>query len=355
MEIVVQIDLNRVLRISVVALSGVATTSIVLSPPHLTAKAQEKITLGVYSARHYNTDKELYREFERQNPGISVKVLEAKDKVLLKRLQSEGDKSPADVLILVDAARLVKASTLGLFRPTSSATLKTLVPANLRNPQGKWYALTRRARVPIVNPDIVDPATIKSYADLANPALKGKLCLRNRKSPYNQSLVADQIILRGEAETAKWIRGMANNVSQEFFPKDTPQVQAVGKGKCGVAVVNTYYVGRMLAGRKGADNKALAEKVKVVFPNPTHVNVSGAGVTASSDNPEAALKLIEFLASPNAGKDYAAANLEYPVKGFGDNPILRSWGTFKADGASVDQLGAKNKQAQQLMKDNGWK
>ena len=355
MPIVLKIDLKRVLPISVLALSGLASSGLVLSPPHQSAHAQEKITLGVYSARHYNTDKELYREFERQNPGITIKVLEAKDKVLLKRLESEGDNSPADVLVLVDAARLVKASKLGLFRPSVSPTLQRLVPANLRDPQGKWYALTRRARVPIVNPDIVDPASIKSYADLANPALKGKLCLRNRKSPYNQSLVADQIILRGEAATAKWIRGMANNVSQEFFPKDTPQVQAVGKGKCGVAVVNTYYVGRMLAGRKGADNKALAEKVKVVFPKPTHVNVSGAGVTASSDNPQAALKLIEFLASPNAGKGYAAANLEYPVKGFGNNPILRSWGTFKADGVSVEQLGAKNKQAQQLMKDNGWK
>ena len=312
------------------------------------------VTLGVYSGRHYNTDKQLYKQFTDQT-GIGINLLEAKDKVLLQRLEAEGNNSPADVLVLADAARLVKASGMGLYQATNSSQLEADVPSNLRDPQGHWYALTRRARVPIVNPEIVDPATIKSYDDLANPALKGKLCLRNRKSPYNQSLVADQIILRGEAATAKWIRGMANNVSQEFFPKDTPQVQAVGKGKCGVAVVNTYYVGRMLAGRKGADNKALAEKVKVVFPNPTHVNVSGAGVTASSDNPKAALKLIEFLASPNAGKGYAAANLEYPVKGFGDNPILRSWGTFKADGVSVEQLGAKNKQAQQLMKDNGWK
>ena len=172
------------------------------------------------------------------------------------------------MLVLVDAARLVKASKLGLFRPSTSPTLQRLVPANLRDPQGKWYALTRRARVPIVNPDIVDPASIKSYADLANPALKGKLCLRNRKSPYNQSLVADQIILRGEAATAKWIRGMANNVSQEFFPKDTPQVQAVGKGKCGVAVVNTYYVGRMLAGRKVRTTKPWPRRSKWCSPIP---------------------------------------------------------------------------------------
>ena len=355
MPIAFNFNLKRVLPISVLALSGLATSGLVLSPPHQTAHAQEKITLGVYSARHYNTDKELYKEFERQNPGITIKVLEAKDKVLLKRLESEGNNSPADVLVLVDAARLVKASKLGLFRPSTSPTLQRLVPANLRDPQGKWYALTRRARVPIVNPAIVDPASIKTYADLANPALKGKLCLRNRKSPYNQSLVADQIIQRGEAATAKWIRGMASNVSQEFFPSDTPQIQAVGTGVCGVALVNTYYVGRMLGGQKGEANKALAEKVKVVFPDPTHINISGAGVTAASKHPKEALQLIEFLASPAAGQGYAAANYEYPVKGLGDNAVLETFGTFTPDDVAAEQLGAKNKQAQALMEANGWK
>ncbi len=338
----------------VLALSGLTATALTLSPSLRPLQAQQNITLGVYSGRHYNTDKELYKEFTKQT-GIKIKLLEAKDKVLLKRLKEEGANSPADVLVLADAARLVKATSMGLYQSSSSAKLNQLVPDNLRDPNGKWYALTRRARVPIVNADLVDPASIKTYADLADPKLKGKLCLRNRKSPYNQSLVADQIILRGEAATAQWIQGMAANVSQKFFPKDTPQVQAVGKGTCGVAVVNTYYVGRMLDGRKGKENKALAENVTVVFPQPTHINISGAGVTASSDHPKAALKLIEFLASPDAGKGYAAANLEYPLKGYGGNRILNAWGTFKADGVSAEQLGAKNKQAKALMKANGWK
>ena len=311
-------------------------------------------TLGVYSSRHYNTDKALYAAFTKAT-GIQVNLLEAKDKVLLQRLQSEGSNTPADVLVLADAARLVKAANMELLQPSRSTLLRQSVPKNLRDPQGRWYALTRRARVPIVNPSQVDPSRISSYADLADPSLKGQLCLRNRKSPYNQSLVADQLILRGQAATAAWIRGMTANVSRPYFSSDTPQIQAVAKGSCGVALVNTYYLARMLDGSKGKENQSLAQKVQLVFPQPTHVNISGAGITSASKHPKEALQLIEFLASGQAGSSYAEANLEYPVKGYGDNPILNGWGPFQEDGVSAQQLGAKNTQAQQLMEANGWK
>jgi len=315
--------------------------------------AGDEVEIGVYSGRHYNTDKELYRRFTERT-GIRVKLLEGKDDALIERLRSEGDNSPADVLVLVDAARLERAAGLGLFQPTDSAALAEEVPENLRDPQGRWFALTRRVRLAVVNPDEVDPASIRSYADLADPSLRGKLCLRNQRSVYNQSLVADQLIQRGEADTAEWIRGMVANLGQPLFTSDIPLTRAVARGDCGVALVNSYYVARMLAGRTGDEDKALAAQLKVVFPEPAHVNVSGAGVTAASDQPEAAAKLIEFLASPSGGEGYAAANLEYPLRGTGDNPILKQFGDFEPDRVPVQEMGARNREAVELMQANGW-
>lgn len=318
------------------------------------AIAQAGTTIGVYSGRHYNTDKELYRQFTART-GIKVNVLEAKDDALLERLKSEGKNSPADVLVLVDAARLDAATDQGLFQPVRSAALQRDVPANLRDSQGRWYGLTRRVRAVVVNPKLVNPATIRTYADLAKPALKGKLCLRERKSPYNQSLVASRMILNGDAATRTWIRGMVANVNQPFFTSDTPLARAVARGECGVGVVNSYYIARMLSGEAGAQDKQLAQQLKVVYLNPSHVNITGAGVTRHAKNPQAAIKLIEFLASPTGGRGYAEANNEYPLKGFGDNPILKRFGPFRADGVSVEQIGSKSRAATLMMESNGWK
>jgi iron(III) transport system substrate-binding protein len=206
----------------------------------------------------------------------------------------------------------------------------------------------------IVNPRLVNPASIRTYADLASPALRGKLCLRDSKSVYNQSLVAEQLILRGEPATRAWVKGMVANVRQPFFTSDTPLARAVAKGDCGVGVVNTYYVARMLAGDNGAADKALAARLKVVFPRPAHVNITGAGVTRASKNREAATRLIEFLASPSGGRGYAEANNEYPLRGYGNNPILRRFGTFTAATVSAEQMGARTRQAVNLMQANGW-
>ncbi|MCP9848435.1 extracellular solute-binding protein [Cyanobium sp. Morenito 9A2] len=310
--------------------------------------------IGVYSGRHYNTDKELYRQFTART-GIKVNLLEGKDDALIERLRSEGKASPADVLVLVDAARLEKASAQGAFQSARSAALLRDVPVNLRDSKGRWYALTRRVRFVVVNPKQVNPASIRTYADLARPGLKGKLCLRDRKSVYNQSLVADQLLQRGEAATRQWIKGVVSNVTQPFFTSDTPLARAVATGECGVGVVNTYYVARMLSGEGGAQDQALARNLKVVFPNPAHVNISGAGVTRHSRNPKAAIRLIEFLASPSGGRGYAEANHEYPLKGYGDNAILKRFGPFKADAVTVEGLGAKNRAAVALMEAGGWK
>jgi iron(III) transport system substrate-binding protein len=333
---------------------GVATVTTLLwsgaQPIPASASSGE---IGVYSGRHYNTDKALYAEFTRRT-GIKVKLLEAKDDALIERLRNEGAKSPADVLVLVDAARLDKAADMGLFQPARSAALIRDVPLSFRDSKNRWFGLTRRVRVVIVNPSRVNPSTIRTYADLSKPALKGKLCLRDSKSVYNQSLVADQLILRGQAATTAWVKGMVANLAQPLFTSDTPLARAVAKGDCAVGVVNTYYVARMLSGEGGAADKALAARLKVIFPNPAHVNITGAGVTKASNNPTAATRLIEFLASPSGGRGYAEANNEYPLKGYGNNPILKGFGNFTSDRLSAEQIGAKSRQAVQLMQTNGW-
>ncbi len=327
------------------------SASLALAPN--TARAQ--VELGVYSGRHYNSDQELYKAFTART-GIQIKLLEGKDDALIERLRQEGATSPADVLVLVDAARLDKAARMGLFQPVRSAALQRDVPAPLRDTQGRWYALTRRVRAVIVNPKQVNPSTLRTYADLARPDLNGKLCLRDSRSVYNQSLVADQLILRGQAPTRAWIQGMVanRNPRQPFFTSDIPLARAVAKGDCAVGLVNTYYVARMLSGENGAEDQSLAKRLKVVFPTPAHVNVTGAGVTRASKKAAAATKLIEFLASANGGKGYAAANNEYPLKGMGNHPILKRWGSFQDDGVSAEAMGARNREAVTLMRTNGW-
>ncbi|CAK6688815.1 extracellular solute-binding protein [Synechococcus sp. CBW1107] len=310
--------------------------------------------VNVYSGRHYNTDKELYKQFTEKT-GIKVNLLEGKDDELIVRLKSEGEGSPADVLVLVDAARIQRARQEDLFQPISSAALNRDVPASLRDPSGSWYALTRRARPIMVNPALVDPASLSTYADLARPELKGKLCLRNRASVYNQSLVADILVQKGSAATRTWLEGLVANVKPPFFTSDTPMLRALGRGECGVTVANQYYLARMLSNDSKPEDRALAQTIKVVFPRPTHVNITAAGVTRHARHPEAATKLIEFLVSPSSGKGYAAANNEYPLQGFGDNPILNGFGSFEPSPVSADQLARGNREASALMVETGWK
>ncbi len=308
--------------------------------------------VNVYSGRHYNTDKQLYTEFTRRT-GIKVNLLEGKDDELIQRLKSEGSKSKADLLVLVDAARLYRAQQDNLFRPISSRELNKDVPANLRDPEGRWYALTRRARPVMVNTAMVNPRLIRTYADLSKPEFKGKLCLRNRASVYSQSLVADELVRRGATATRQWVRGVVANMQQPFFTSDTTMVRAVGQGQCGATIANQYYLARLLSGDNTAD-RATAKKVRVVWPNPTHVNVTAGGVARNSKNPEAARRLLEFLASPTSGEGYAAANNEYPLKGWGNNATLKTFGTFKASPVSMEQLGRRNREAVQLMTQAGW-
>ena len=307
----------------------------------------------VYSGRHYNTDRAVYKKFAEET-GIKVRLIEAAGISLIERLKREGKNSQADLILLVDAARITNAAKAGLLQSINSSSLENDVPNGLKDQDKEWYALTRRVRVMVANPKVVDVNKIKDYTDLADPTLKGKVCLRNRKSPYNQSLVANQIVNKGETKTKEWLNGMISNVSQPFFPGDISIVRAVAKKKCGVGIVNHYYVARMLAGVNGRRDSLYAKKTSVITPNPAHINISAGGVAKYATNKAEAIKLLEFLASPNGSKGLAAPTFEHPLKDVNQNPIVKNFGEFTPDKVTVDDLGNYNSSAIKLMKDAGW-
>jgi len=308
----------------------------------------------VYSGRHYNTDRQIFKKFS-QDTGIRVRLIEATGISLIERLKREGSNSKADLILLVDAARISNAAKSGLLQPYRSAKLDREVPKEYRDPQGRWYALTRRVRVMVANPSKVDITKIGDYSDLANPSLNGKVCLRKRNSPYNQSLVADQLVLKGEVATRKWLKGMISNVSQPYYPGDIGLTRAVAQGLCGVGIVNHYYVARMLAGNNGKKDKALAKKVNVITPNPAHVNVSAGGLAKYAKNKNEAIELLEYLASPQGSKGLAGPTFEHPLEGSNQSKEVKLFGTFKPDGVTINQLGMLNSKAIKMMAQLGWK
>ena len=307
----------------------------------------------VYSGRHYNTDRSVYKKFAEET-GIKVRLIEAAGISLIERLKREGVNSQADLILLVDAARITNAAKAGLLQSITSNSLEKNVPSNLKDPSKEWYALTRRVRVMVANPKVVDINKINDYTDLASPSLKGKVCLRNRKSPYNQSLVANQIVNKGEAATKSWLNGMISNVSKPFFPGDIAIVRAVAKKQCGVGIVNHYYVARMLAGVNGRRDTLYARRVNVLTPNPAHVNISAGGVAKYAKNKSEAVQLLEFLASPQGSTGLAAPTFEHPLKEVNQNPIVKNFGGFTPDEVTVQQLGEFNTKAIKLMKNAGW-
>ena len=307
----------------------------------------------VYSGRHYNTDREVYKKFS-QDTGIKVRLIEASGISLVERLKREGSNSKADVIMLVDAARINNAARAGLLAPIQSKQLAEDVPKKFRDPSNRWFGLTRRVRAIIINPSKVKPGSIKTYADLAKKEFRGKLCLRKRKNVYNQSLVADQIVLKGQAKAAQWVKGMVANVNQPFFSGDVSLIRAVGQGKCGIGVVNHYYFARMQAGKTGKSDQKISQSIQLIMPNPAHVNISAAGLAKSAKNRSEAIQLIEYLASPKGSQELSGPTYEYPLKGFGTSKQLKAFGQFNPDNVSISQLADTQKMAIQIMAENGW-
>jgi len=261
--------------------------------------------------------------------------------------------------VTVDAGRLWRAQEAGLLQPMKSAVVEKAVPAHLREPGGHWTGLSKRARVIIYNKDKVQPSEIKGYEDLADPKWKGRVLIRSSTNIYNQSLVGSLIAAHGEEKAEAWARGMVTSLARPPQGGDTDQIKAVAAGEGDVAVSNTYYLGRLIASSK-AEDKAVADKVGVIFPNQgdrgTHVNVSGAGVVKTAPNRENAVKFIEYLVSPEAQKIFAGGNFEYPVvKGVDLHPVIAAWGPFKEDELNAATYGKNNAQALKLTDRAGWK
>jgi iron(III) transport system substrate-binding protein len=321
------------------------------------ALAAEEKSLNIYSARHYQTDEKLYGDFTRQT-GIQVNRIEGKEDELLERIKNEGAYGPADVFITVDAARLGQADALGLFAPVRSKVLEERIPANLRT--DTWFAFSTRARVIVHDKAAVKPADVQDYESLADPKLKGKVCVRSGSHPYNLSLGSALISHLGEEKTEQWARGLVANFARAPKGGDTDQIRAVAAGECQVALVNSYYVARLMRSDKPEDQEVM-KRVGVVWPNQrnrgTHVNVSGAGVLKSAPHKEAAVKFLEYLASDAAQAHFADGNNEWPVvkTAVVKNPALDTLGPFKADPLNVGMLTKNTALAQKIFDRAGWR
>jgi iron(III) transport system substrate-binding protein len=335
---------------------ALALAALALTPA---ARAAEEPALNLYSARHYQTDEALYANFTKAT-GIKINRIEAGDDQLLERLKSEGAMSPADVLLIVDAARLWNAQALGLFQPVKSAALEERIPASMRDPDGNWYGFSSRARVIIYNKSAVNPADVSSYEALADPKNKNRVCTRSGSHPYNLSLVAAMIAHNGEAKTEEWAKAVVANMARTPRGGDTDQLKGVAAGECAIALSNTYYYVRLLRSTK-PEEREWASRTAVVWPDQasygTHVNIAGAGVLKNAPHRENAIKFLEYLASDPAQAYFANGNNEWPaVKGaVAKNPELESLGTFKADTLPIATLGKNTPAAQMLLDRAGWK
>ncbi len=322
------------------------------------AQAATAEEVNVYSSRHYNTDQALYDEFTEVT-GITVNLIEAKGDALIERMVAEGESSPADVFITVDGSRIARAVEAGLFQPTDSETLTASVPENLRHPDGLWFGLSTRVRGIIYARDRVDPSKIKTYEDLADPVWQGKICIRSSSNVYNQSLVASMIAANGVEAAEGWAKGIVDNMARHPQGGDTDQIKAVAAGECDIAVANHYYLARLIRSDKDGD-KEVADAVDIIFPNQddrgTHANVSAAGVAAHAPNKDAAVKFVEYLATPGAQAYFADGNNEYPVlEEVKLSPVLDGWGSFKTDAVSVTAYGENNAEALKAMDRAGWR
>jgi iron(III) transport system substrate-binding protein len=313
--------------------------------------AAEAGEVNVYSYRQPYLIEPLLQEFTQQT-GIKVNVIFA-EKGLIERIEAEGRNSPADVLLTVDIGNLTQATASGIAQAIRSDTLDAAIPKAYRAADDQWFGLTRRARVIYASKERVKQDAI-TYEELADAKWRGKICVRSGQHPYNVALIASMIAHHGEAWTEEWLKGVKANLARKPAGDDRLQVKGVHAGECDIAIGNTYYMGVMLKNDKQPEQKEWAKSVTILFPNSgergTHVNVSGAIVAKHAPHKDDAVKLVEFLASDRGQELYAEANNEYPVKeGVPWSPLVKSWGDFKPDPISLNDIAALRKKASELV------
>jgi iron(III) transport system substrate-binding protein len=321
-----------------------------------TASGTEASEVNVYSYRQPYLVEPLFKDFTKQT-GINVNVIFA-EKGLIERIAAEGRNSPADLLLTVDVGNLMQAKNANIGQPIESERLEAAIPAAYRDEDSIWWGLTRRARVVYASKERVKQSEI-SYEELADPKWRGKICIRSGQHVYNVALIASMIAAHGEDWTETWLKGVKANLARKPAGDDRLQVKGVYAGECDLAIGNTYYMGAMLKNEKEPQQKEWANSVKLIFPNTndrgTHVNISGAVVAKNAPHKENAVKLLEFLASDEGQKDYAEINSEYPVKeGVPWSELVQSWGTFKPDPISLNEIGALRKKASELVDEVGF-
>lgn len=330
--------------------------------------AQPQEELNLYSARHYATDEALYNNFTKAT-GIRINRIDADDAGILARIKTEGASSPADVILLVDAARLWRADVDGLFQPIKSKALDAAIPVQYRakvTPEGEsWFGFSTRARIVVYNKAMIQAGDVDTYEKLADPALKGKLCVRSGSHPYNLSLFGAVVEHLGAQKGEAWLAGLVNNMARKPQGGDTDQIKGVGSGECGVALTNTYYLARIMRSEK-AEDKALMSKIGVMFPNQnswgTHVNVAGGAVAKYAPHKANAVKFLEYLASKEAQDYFANGNNEWPTVSnvHVNNPALaamsgQAGGKFKAEVLPLSVIGMNQVKVQQMLDRVGFK
>lgn len=314
--------------------------------------------VNVYSARKEALILPLLQKFEAET-GIGFNLITAKADELLKRLESEGRSTPADLFITTDAGRLQRAKDAGVLRAIDNPVLRQRIPENLRDRENYWFGLSQRARVIFYAKDRVDPGELSTYEQLADERWRQRICIRSSGNIYNQSLVASMIEAHGVEQTEEWARGLVANFARKPAGGDTDQLRAVAAGQCDLAVANTYYYGRLAGSDKPADRE-VADALGLFWPNQSdrgaHINVSGAGVTRHARHPEAAERLLEFLVAPESQTWYAEVNREYPVVvDARTSALLDSWGEFESDSLNLSRLGENNRDAVKVMDRAGWR